>query len=87
MNKYSKINKNINKLFGDIILILEATMKKDEVKCIDDIKKLKKEEQAKWEMAVELGLFDKVVENGWKSLTARESGRIGGMLSAKSKEK
>ena len=62
-------------------------MKKDEVKCIADIKKLKKEEQAKWEMAVELGLFDKVVEKGWKSLTARESGRIGGMLSAKSKEK
>ena len=62
-------------------------MKKDEVKCIDDIKKLKKEEQAKWEMAVELGLFDQVVENGWKSLTARESGRIGGMLSAKRKEK
>lgn len=62
-------------------------MKKEEVKCIDDIKKLKKEEQAKWEMAVELGLFDKVVEGGWKSLTSRESGRIGGMLSARHKDK
>lgn len=61
-------------------------MKKDEVKCIDDIKLLKKEEQSKWEMAVELGLFDKVVNSGWKSLTSKESGRIGGMLSAKKKE-
>lgn len=61
-------------------------MKKDEVKCIDDIKLLKKEEQSKWEMAVELGLFDKVVNSGWKSLTSKESGRIGGMISAKKKE-
>ena len=61
-------------------------MKKDEVKCIVVFKKLKKEGQLKWEMAVELGLFDKVVEKGWKSLTSRESGRIGGMLSAKHKE-
>ncbi len=61
-------------------------MKKDEVKCIDDIKLLKKEEQFKWEMAVELGLFDKVVNSGWKSLTSKESGRIGGMLSARKKE-
>lgn len=57
--------------------------KKIEVKEVSDIGKLKKEEQAKWELAVELGLFDRVVENGWKSLTARESGRIGGILSAR----
>lgn len=60
-------------------------MKKDEVKCINDIKSLKKEEQMKWEMAVELGLFDKVVKQGWKSLTSKESGRLGGMLAAKNK--
>lgn len=57
--------------------------KKIEVKEVSDIAKLKKEEQAKWELAVELGLFERVVENGWKSLTARESGRIGGILSAR----
>lgn len=57
--------------------------KKIEVKEVSDIAKLKKEEQAKWELAVELGLFDRVVENGWKSLTARESGKIGGILSAR----
>ena len=34
----------------------------------------------KMEIAEELGLLDKVTENGWKSLTAKESGRIGGIL-------
>ena len=61
--------------------------KKIEVKTIDDIKKLDKKEQAKWELAAELGLFDKVVNTGWKSLTSRESGRIGGILAARNKEK
>lgn len=61
--------------------------KKIEVKEVSDITKLKKQDQAKWEVAVELGLFDRVVEHGWKSLTARESGRIGGILSARAEQK
>lgn len=61
--------------------------KKIEVKEISDIAKLKPEEQPKWEVAVELGLFDRVVEKGWKSLTSRESGRIGGILSARLEKK
>lgn len=60
--------------------------KKIEVKTIEDIKKLEKEEQAKWEIAAETGLFDKVVSTGWKSLTSRESGRIGGILAARNKK-
>lgn len=60
--------------------------KKIEVKTIDDIKKLKKEEQAKWEIAAEIGLFDKVASTGWKSLTSRESGRIGGILASRNKK-
>ena len=61
--------------------------KKIEVKTPDDIEKVKEEERAKWEIALELGLFDKVVENGWKSLTARVSGRIGGIISSRSGKK
>ncbi len=57
--------------------------KKIEVQKPEDIKKLKQEEQEKWEIALELGLFDKVASNGWKSLTARESGKIGGILSSR----
>lgn len=59
--------------------------KKIEVKTMEDVKLLPAGEQPKWEIAEELGLFDKVVESGWKSLTSRESGRIGGILSARTK--
>ncbi|MCI8771701.1 MAG: small, acid-soluble spore protein, alpha/beta type [Lachnospiraceae bacterium] len=61
--------------------------KKIEVKTPEDIKKVELKDQAKWEIALELGLFDKVVESGWKSLTARESGRIGGILSSRKGKK
>ena len=41
---------------------------------------LKPEEKLKFEIAAELGLADKVAQNGWRSLTAKESGRIGGLV-------
>ncbi len=34
----------------------------------------------KFEIAQELGLMDKVKDSGWKSLTAREAGKIGGIM-------
>jgi len=34
----------------------------------------------KLQIAEELGLLEKVNADGWKSLTAKESGRIGGIL-------
>jgi len=40
----------------------------------------------KYEIAAELGLTDKITQTGWKSLTARESGRIGGILAKKRKD-
>lgn len=62
---------------------MQNMKKKIEVKTPEDIEKVDQQERAKWEVALELGLFDKVVESGWKSLTARESGRIGGILSSR----
>lgn len=38
-------------------------------------------EQMKFEIAEELGLGDKVKEKGWENLTARETGRVGGIMS------
>lgn len=35
----------------------------------------------KYEIAEELGVLDKAIESGWKSLSAKESGRIGGLIS------
>lgn len=41
----------------------------------------------KYEIASELGLMDKVSERGWAGLTAKEAGRIGGMLTSRKKQK
>lgn len=51
-----------------------------------DLNNIKPEEKLKYEIAEELGLLDKVVSNGWKSLSAKESGRIGGLITKKKKE-
>jgi len=50
-------------------------------------KKLTHNDIMKLEIAEELGLMDKVNDTGWKSLTARESGRIGGIMSKRNKAK
>lgn len=47
---------------------------------------LKPEEMLKFEIATELGLADKVVQSGWRSLTAKESGRIGGLITKRKRE-
>lgn len=41
----------------------------------------------KYEIAEELGLTDKINQTGWKSLTARESGRIGGLMTKRKRER
>ena len=41
----------------------------------------------KYEIASELGLIDKVTELGWAGLTAKEAGKIGGMLTSRKKQK
>ncbi|MCL1878488.1 MAG: alpha/beta-type small acid-soluble spore protein [Defluviitaleaceae bacterium] len=41
----------------------------------------------KMEIAEELGLLEKVNTGGWKSLTAKESGRIGGILARRKKKR
>lgn len=48
-----------------------------------DLKNLKPDEKMKYEIAKELGYLDKVMTTGWKSLTAKESGRIGGLMTKK----
>ena len=51
-----------------------------------DLKKIKPEEKEKYEIARELGLIDRLVENGWGSLTASETGRIGGIMTKRKKQ-
>ena len=49
--------------------------------------KLPEEQKLKYELAQELGVLDKVLESGCKSLSAKDTGRIGGLLASKRKEK
>ena len=51
-----------------------------------DLQNLEPEEQLKYEIAEELGLLNKVMSDGWKSLSAKETGRIGGLMTKKRKE-
>ena len=39
-----------------------------------------------YEIAEELGLLDRVMKDGWRSLSSKETGRIGGMMTKKKKE-
>lgn len=59
---------------------------KIEIHSLEDLALLEPEERLKYEIANEIGLFDKVVEEGWKSLSSKESGRIGGLLSHRKKK-
>ena len=51
-----------------------------------DLENLTPEEKLKLEIADEIGVYDKVLKNGWRSLSAKESGRIGGMKNRKKRE-
>ncbi len=51
-----------------------------------DLNNLEPAEVVKYEIAKELGYLDKVMTTGWKSLTAKESGRIGGIMTRKMRE-
>lgn len=44
------------------------------------IEDVEPEQRIKYEIAKELGLYDKVTSEGWKSLSAKETGKIGGMV-------
>ena len=53
----------------------------------DVLNMLTEEDKAKYEIAEELGLLDKVRAGGWKSLTAKESGKIGGIIASRKSKK
>lgn len=54
----------------------------------EEKKKLREEaEKLKYEVAEELGYIDKINEKGWKGLSSREAGQIGGVIAKKNKDK
>lgn len=61
-------------------------MEKNKEKKIN-LEELTEEELIKYEIAEELGLLDRVLEEGWRTLTAKETGRIGGLVTKRKREK
>lgn len=49
------------------------------------LSEIKPEEKLKYEIAGELGLLGKVLADGWGALSAKETGRIGGMVTRRRK--
>lgn len=49
-------------------------------------KELTPDEKLKYEIAEELGLYEQVKALGWKSLTAKQAGRIGGIMTKRKKD-
>lgn len=62
---------------------MKANESKNKEKLFDA---LSPSEKMKLEIAEELGLLDKVQEGGWKALSAKETGRIGGLMTKKKRE-
>ncbi len=52
-----------------------------------DFSNLTPEEELKYEIAKELGVFDRIVQCGWGSLSAQEAGRIGGLMTKRMRRK
>ena len=46
----------------------------------EEIPSMEEKDRMKYEIAEELGLLDQVLEEGWKSLSSKETGRIGGLM-------
>ena len=51
-----------------------------------NLSEITSEEKMKYEIAEELGLLDKVLAEGWKSLSSKETGRIGGLVTKRRRE-
>lgn len=50
-----------------------------------DLNNLTPEDSLKLEIAQELGLLDRVLEGGWGTLSAKETGKIGGIMGKRKK--
>lgn len=50
------------------------------------LEELTEEEKLKYEIAEELGLLDRVMQDGWRSLSSKETGKIGGLVTKKRRE-
>lgn len=50
------------------------------------LSELSEDEKMKYEVAEELGLLDRVLKEGWRSLSSKETGKIGGLVTKRRRE-
>jgi hypothetical protein len=80
MTKKEQIQTDLNCIETEAKKKMDLNSKKPKAEKKIDLKNIAPEDKMKYEIAEELGLLDRVVNNGWKSLTAKETGRIGGII-------
>ncbi|MDI6618777.1 MAG: small, acid-soluble spore protein, alpha/beta type [Clostridiales bacterium] len=77
--------------FLDPSIVKKTPFKKVIKAKLDSHKKLTDEEaereKIKYEIAKELGLSEKIEKFGWSGLTSGETGRIGGIMTRRNKER
>lgn len=78
-NKIAEIGNPLTKRKGDFAM---SKNKKKEI-CLEE---LTEEQKMKYEIAEELGLLDKVMQEGWRSLSSKETGKIGGLVTKRRRE-
>lgn len=78
MNKIKRNGNPLSRMKGDFSM----SKKKKEIR----LEELTPEELMKYEIADELGLLDKVLKEGWRSLSSKETGKIGGMVSKRRRD-
>lgn len=88
-NRYKIIKNGPHFIKKECGFVMSKNNTKKELKMIRNsmsLEQLSKDQKMKYEIAKELGLYDKVIEHGWKSLSAKETGKIGGIMTRKKKE-
>lgn len=80
MTKKEETESNLNQVVPVVNKQFDCNNKKRKAEKKIDLKNIAPADKMKYEIAEELGLLDKVVNEGWRSLTAKETGRIGGII-------
>ena len=71
---------------GNPLTVLKGDFSMSKKKKEIRLDELTPDEKMKYEIAEELGLLDKVMKEGWKSLSSKETGKIGGMVSKRRRD-
>jgi len=84
LSKY--IDAKMQKIRGDIFMTKKNNVPKAYFNHNGIEVEIDQKDILKYEVAEELGILDKAMEKGWKSLSAKETGKMGGVISRRKRE-